>query len=306
MKCINCQSDCQEDTLSGSYYCEACNTLFGKEDIIEYKTRMKFEESTSDGNISIAGNIILSIIATIPILDILVTNFISKAEVSDGYKQTYIARLVSKCFIIAGLIFMYAICVFQSRQDRIMQAHDSICNLHQYVINLDKNTEPVRDINLTTKSLGEILSEIVVEDEEVTTEQLKVYATGELPYLDGAVVTGTTVREILADNENALLGILINTAQITRKYDENTYANFGYIVDGSELSESKTHYMYTGKLSSIAGFYTTDLNEFVYKNSEYVDKSKYIYYVNPRSEYKVTIVNGDESIIAIVFTEVTE
>lgn len=299
MNCPMCNEPCEYDEITDTYYCGDCNYLFGEDDIIEDE-EVEVEVVKDKTRINFISNIILSVFCTLPFVDMLIPVAMSKADVDEKYIHAYAARLLARMLIVAGLLILYITTVMEDRVKLQTTVHNKLSELHETVVTLNYNNEPLEKIDLTSKTLDEVLAEVEVEE----VVDVQYYYEDDFLFLNDAVITGAKAKDIIASCEEKRVAILVNTKAITKKYNNTTYANFGYIVDDAVLAESKVAYMYNDKLSNITSLVTDDLGEYVYESTESLDVSRYIYYINKSNSYKINVVSNEGIVIAIVLTEV--
>lgn len=297
MNCPICNEPCEYDEITDTYYCGDCNYLFGEDDIIEDEETEVVKDKT---RINFISNIILSVFCTLPFVDMLIPVAMSKADVDEKYIHAYAARLLARMLIVAGLLILYITTVMEDRVELQTNVHNKLSALHETMVTLNYNNEPLEKIDLTSKTLNEVLAEVEVEE----VVDVQYYYEDDFLFLNDAVITGSVAKDIIASCNEKRVAILVNTKAITKKYNNTTYANFGYIVDDAVLAESKVAYMYDNKLSNITSLATDDLGEYVYESTESLDVSRYIYYINKTNSYKINMVSNEGIVVAIVLTEV--
>lgn len=302
MKCLNCGGECEVDEANGTYYCESCNYLFGDKEVQEFlRSQKKVKHKKSKEDLGIISNIILSCITTLPIVDMIVVSFMAKTNIADEYKQTYIAKVLSRIFIIFGLMFFYSTVVLEQRDIIALNVHETVNTVHEFVVNRNKIEEQSQVVNFKDTTIQDLLERI---EPVLPEDEISVFHEDNFLFMEDAVISGTNARMLIQSCEDKQVALLVNTKAITSKYGADCYANFAYLVSHIDLSESKSVYLYTGDISDIKEYYTDDLGEYVYRSMDYLDNSKYIYYINKSRNYKVNIVSHESIVVAVILTEV--
>lgn len=300
MNCPHCNEPCEYDELTDSYYCEECNYLFGEEDIIEEEEEVVVPQNKT--RINFISNIILSVFCTLPFVDMLIPVAMSKADIDEKYIQSYAARFLARMLIVSGFLILYITVVMEDRIELQTNVHNKLNALHESMIELNQSNDPIDRVELESKTLEDILADIYVEEDAEVDKQY--YSSNNFLFIDDAVVSGATAKELITSCSDKYVAILVNTKSIAKKYNNSTYANFGYIIENAEMADSKVAYMYEGKLSDITELTTNDLGEYVYMDTDSLNNSRYIYYISKSNNYKINIVSKEDIVIAIILTEV--
>lgn len=302
MDCPKCGRVVTHDKMSNTFYCEPCSYIFGYDDFLPQKSdkkKVKTNRSKGTEHVGIIGDIMLQMFALIPILGLGIAYIIGQADVSEERKQIYGARAIARIFAATMLIVVYACFIMNKQSVMLDKVHSGINTVSSILVERPKNIEVPK---LESKDMKDFLSDVELPEQEEIVTELPV---DKLRYINGSVVKGTTVSDIIDMCNNRYVGVLLNTNSITKKYNNKTYVNVMYLVNDSEQASSTSAYLYEGSMNNITELITDDYGEYVKIDRDVIDVSKYIYYLNPKSYYAVDIITNEELVLAILFTEVS-
>lgn len=273
MKCIYCGSkEMSYDNATSMWSCSDCQRIYDEEEV---------EKETG---VSVLALFMLAFLCLIPIVNLFVVYGIVNSIVNDKYRNTFIAVVLTQYFVIV-LTIVYLI-VWQHSQVK-QQATEVFSKVESYVSTLNvKSIDKRYNIHYRT-DYSEFLPEVKQE------ENLKIDTlTKDLYLFSGITMTGSKVMELTKAYEETTTVMLIQTCAIKEKHGKDTYRNFNLrinnTVDGSD--ELIKYFNIKDEIS----VFTTDYSEFEYLPLDDLTKKKYIFYVNPKSEYEFIYENVED------------
>ena len=262
MDCIFCGSGkISYDKVTDMYYCSDCHNLFTWRDKL-----MKDKSDKEELNgFSLT---VLNLFQSIPIIGIIVPVIISKANVDTSYKRQFIYRFISQVFLYCVIAVLYS---------------THLCYKdYSYV---SWNTKKIRDINVSFDSpyvINPLTSFTKSKSYKFTAEPWE--------YLDGTLMSGSTVRKIVELTYGNNLTYLVHNRN-TLSGDVPVYKVYGVAVteDNSLVAKQKS-YNQVEDLHDLGVLQITD-DRSMYR----VDK-EYTYTFN-------VILNDENKCIGFMFTD---
>lgn len=291
--CVNCGSeDVVLDELTGMYYCNSCSKMW---DADETTTSDSYEEEDLNG----FSLFVLHILMTIPIIDMIMTGVISNSSIKEQYKKTLLYRGITNMFLYTAIIVGVVIFLKESEVVIEAQISDTVDSIVQWMLPDSKNTM----YNIpAVQSYEELLLSKAPKDNDVDDSKLPQNIW---QYMDGVSMSGKDVIALIADLSDYDMSLLIQTKNLAGKYSSDSYRCVGMIPSAAYYNESSKNWFYDGTTTIDFEFMTDDYGEYITDSYKDIYQSKYIYYLNPKSDFTIRLLHSsDGDVIGIALLEV--
>ena len=118
--------------------------------------------------------------------------------------------------------------------------HNKLNTLHESMIELNQSNDSIELVELESKTLEDILADIYVEEDTEVDKQY--YSSNNFLFIDDAVISGATAKELITSCSDKYVAILVNTKSIAKKYSNSTYAHFGYIIENERIGSNSIYF----------------------------------------------------------------
>ena len=297
--CIHCKSDnVLLDEMTNMYYCSDCNNMWDAEESQDSEPEPEngYEEEHLNG----FALFMIHLLMTIPVLDGVVTCLVSNSDVEEGMRKTIIYRFFANMFLYGAICV--GIVVFLKNSESIVM--DKVALGVNHIVELMIPEGDVPQFELPKVSVYESLIMGHLPEVDENAEQSTISNDVWL-YMDGVTMSGGKALSILDDIEELDMIVLIQTKSMRSKYDSSTYRCVGRIQDDAYINQSYDNWFYSGTLNRKFDFMVSDYGEFVEDSYKDLYSSRYIYYVNSKSEFELTLLySEDEDVVGIALVEV--
>lgn len=267
MKCIYCGSEeMSYDNTTGMWYCESCQRTYD-EDEIERET-----------NLSVPTLFMLAFLCLIPIVNLFVLFNVVNSIIDDKYRNTLISVVLVQYFSLILVVMYLAVWQHSQAKQKAIEVFDKV---QSYVSGLTmKDVDERYKVSYRTDYSEFLPKNYKADESEIDTLKKDLYL------FSGTKMTGSKVLELTKAYDGTSTVFLIQTLNIKNRYGKDIYRNYNLRLSGTEdSSEELIKYF---DIKDEMSVYITDYNEFEYLPTEDITKKKYIFYVNPKSEYEFT------------------
>lgn len=289
-RCAYCKGGrLRYDDSTKMYYCPRCRRLLDDHELTTYTKSRKTK-------IHPIVLMIFNIGMLIPLLNVLIVYIINNSDTYDLYKDVYSYRLITDMMLLlafAGLLLYSGHRYNLEHPYQKYLAKMDLVAMHKFS---EKELNPFEPIIINPLN--------VISNEPVDEEIKELSYTA--PAFDAACVDGTTVSgkaliQILETNTQST--ILVQTKKLVSKTDKNTYRNYGYILDNAVMHNSKDNWYYDGDLKEVM-LMTDDYGEYIYAPMSEYTETRYVYYVDPKAVFELTLIENDDTVVGFAFKEV--
>lgn len=312
MKCGYCGSQTiTYDSASEMYYCKDCGRLMGEDEVEKVNDATEQQDEVGsveedeyeviDGeNLSGASLLILNIFMLVPIINILIAIFLNNSDIRREYKKCFSYRAVTFVLILVSALVYFYFFASSYKSNNTLSIHNALTTLSAAITTVHQADVDVN--KFTQLDFKQIIESRYEPDTDNSGSEESFILTWDL--VDGVTLTGQMFYNIL-DAAGSDYIILVQTKQLANRYSSTTYRNLGFLADGSSKNESTSNYFYEGSISKPIDLYFDDYGENVFISTGDLYNSKYIYYVNPKNNFKLNIIHdsGGET-VGFVITEV--
>lgn len=273
MKCIYCGSEeMSYDNTTGMWYCKSCQRTYDEDEV------------RRETNFSIPTLFMLAFLCLIPIVNLFVLFNVVNSIIDDKYRNTLISVVLVQYFSLI-LVIMY-LAVWQHSQAK-QKAIEVFNKVQSYVSGLTiKDVDERYKVSYRTDYSEFLPKNYKADESEIDTLKKDLYL------FSGSKMTGSKVLELTKAYDGTSTVFLIQTLNIKNRYGKDIYRNYNLRLSGAEdSSEELIKYF---DIKDEMSVYITDYNEFEYLPIEDITKKKYIFYVNPKSEYEFTYSTIDD------------
>lgn len=307
MQCVNCDSgDMTFDPIGGMYYCPNCNSLFSGSEIKKIQKKKSsskvIEEHTEDveeenyqqeeEDLNGFSLIVVTILQYVPIFNFLITMLVCNSNVKREYRKSVLYQLFVSLLIESCLILGFVCYTLNERQMILTDAKTVLQTVYNKFIKQDGEVE-IPAIPTGSNPLGNIVIDTgdTVEDFSLT-----------VSLLDGVIVSGEYVTKNVSTMDLSQYAVCISTAQMFDRYPSQ-YRNYGVLLSTSKASSNTSAWM-VGEPTEPQEFYTDDYGELKSVSIDDIYNKKYIYYVNPKAQFKMSVLYSIEGdVIGFAFKE---
>lgn len=306
MKCLQCGSkELDYDELSNMYFCPKCNRLYSESDV-ELDNELLVDDTSSASKakkweaeeLNGFSLIVLNILQSIPIVGILIPIVVTNANVKESDKRHFGYRFLAQLFsaLICLVLLTIVVCSYKIDYGEALQK--GMSNIIEFFM-------PKLKSNVITSipSMDSVTIDETLPDED-SVEDIPVLSQDNWDLVDGVVMNGKQVMNIINKTEGCEVAYLVQTTGISKRHGEDTYINVGYVLDGFDKDTSKSTVYYI-EAKAAYELYTDDYGEYVYEEIDTIKNSKYIFYVNPKDNYVMNVLyDSNNLVIGFMFTEV--
>lgn len=279
MRCPKCHEQLEYDEQTESYFCEECNVIYSKDELIKPTGKL----------------FIISLLMWIPILNLIILSLAKNK--SEDEQQIYFNIAMSSLVFQAVAIICAALCFTVFRDNTVdkfkhdlqtMAINNMIESLPKIEANKYKAPEPIKRAALK--------QEPVEEEPEVLT-----LTENEEFLIDGSVISGDKVRDLVTRYDS--YGFLLQTTSIrTKQQNMNYYLNVGHRFREAEYDEL-IDYSYVDEVLSEVTLHlmkpTTGVDKLNNKNT--------VYYIYDTQLFQVSVLHDAKGqVIGLAFTEQEE
>ena len=262
-RCPTCNREMEWDENSCTYFCEHCSRIYDED---EASSSIKWFFETC--------------FMWIPGINILIASLTKDKLKKTIFLNMIMSSIVSMIFISFVLLyFLYS--AKGNMYQGIMEGKYRFQKLmmHEYEVEVPE-FKPVQ--------LPTIEELVVIEDKPTLDEHM-------LKYVDGSLISGENVRNIIKDYEKYYL---INTFTTREKYGPSIYLPIGKVFAECENPESLEIERYD--TSKHTTYTESDLTHEI----DDIDNKRTIYYIYPTSYFKVKVIKDkNDKILGLQFTE---
>ncbi len=309
MKCSQCGSDdVQFDSVGGMFYCPHCNILFDSADEIENEESEQDEDDESNEWVQEDLNgfslIVLNLLASIPIVSVFVPIVINNSDVKDEYKKFFGYRFIVQVFMLAIALFL-GVMLYKNYDIN----YQVICQ--ESLLGIVKFMDPdIRDFDVSLnipKTEFDVLSQIENDKQNQEVNDLELLSSENLELLDGSVLSGTKAMEIIDSTNGYQCSYMFQSKDIEDRHGGNVYRVVGWLLDGSYTDDkSGNNKAYFIEEKDFYLLYTDDYGEYVYCDISDLKNRRYVFYVNPKKFYSVSVLYSEDGIaLGFAFKEVS-
>lgn len=289
-RCAYCKGGgLRYDSSTKMYYCPKCSRLLDDHEIVSYKKSRKTKMHP-------VVLIMFNIGMFVPLLNILIVYIINNSDTYDLYKDAYSYRLITDMMLLlifAGLLLYSGHEYNKEYPYQKYLAKVVLAEMHKFSDKELNTFEPI-----VINPLDTIAKEPVIEEVH---EVSYTTPTFDVACVDGTTVSGKTLIQILETNDQST--ILVQTKKLVSKTDENTYRNYGYILDDAVMHNTKDNWYYDGDLKESV-LMTDDYGEYVYAPMSEYTETRYVYYVDPKAVFELTLIENNGTVVGFAFKEV--
>lgn len=311
MKCKYCRSKKLDyDVSANMYFCNKCKRLLTPEEageIDDVKLKASFSatdaEPLEEEDLGVFTLILLGILGSLPIFDIVATSMVEWSNAKDEYKRTVVTRLIGRVLlgiIVIGIVFLI---IGTYNIQLKFDIHKQVTNALKASKLLIKH-EGI-DLDLKAKSLNDIefgyIFTPVEEVEEIEEFELKP----DWDYINNSIITGGTFLKLLDNCAEGNFAYLIQTKQVSEKFDNTTYRNVGTITTYSSREGQNDNWYYKGNMSKEFSLIVDDYDNYISDSTDDLSNKKYIFYIDSSALFRLNILRAsDDSIVGFAITEV--
>lgn len=290
VRCAYCKcGGLHYDGSTKMYYCPRCRRLLDNHELTTYTKSRK-------AKIHPVVLMIFNIGMLVPLLNVLIVYVINNSDTYDLYKDVYSYRLITDMMLLlafAGLLLYSGHRYNIEYPYQKYLAKMDLMAMHEFS---NKELSPFEPIVVNPL---DTMSNVPV-DEEI--DEISYTApTFNAACVDGTIISGKVLIQILETNTQSI--ILVQTKKLVGKTDKNTYRNYGYILDNAVVHNSSDNWYYDGDLKEVV-LMTDDYGEYVYAPMSEYTETRYVYYVDPKAVFELTIIKSDDTVIGFAFKEV--
>lgn len=306
MKCLQCGSkELDYDELSNMYFCPKCNRLYSASEV-ESDDEMYVDDTDESNTIKeweteeLSGFslIVLNIVQSIPIIGVLIPVVVSNANVKESDKRHFGYRFLAQLFSMLICVVLLTIVMYNYKIDYGKALQQGMNNVIEFFMPGFKS-----NVITSVPTMDSVTLDETLPDENVT-DNVPVLSQDNWNLVDGVIMNGKQVMNIINETEGCLVAYLIQTTDISKRHGEDTYINVGYVLDGFDRDTSKSTVYYIEARVDYE-LYTDDYGEYVYEEVDAIKNSKYIFYVNPKDNYVMNVLyDSNNLVIGFMFTEV--
>lgn len=306
MKCLQCGSkELDYDELSNMYFCPKCNRLYSASEVkaddelyVDDTDESNTIEEWEAEELSGFSLIVLNIVQSIPIIGILIPIVVSNANVKESDKRHFGYRFLAQLFSMLICVVLLTIVMYNYKIDYGKALQQGMNNVIEFFMPRFKS-----NVITSVPSMDSVTLDETLPDENVT-DNVPVLSQDNWNLVDGVIMNGKQVMNIINETEGCLVAYLIQTIDISKRHGEDTYINVGYVLDGFDRDTSKSTVYYIEARVDYE-LYTDDYGEYVYEEIDAIKNSKYIFYVNPKDNYVMNVLyDSNNLVIGFMFTEV--
>lgn len=303
-KCKYCKSDSiKEDRASGMWYCRNCSRFLDGDEV-EFDNEQQAQEEEEEPayeeeELTGLSLLVLNVLMWVPIFNILVVCALNKSDVKSQYRKSFSYKFITDMvlFLIAFIFLIYM--VYNYKFNISNSIHAIVSNAADFLDSAVSYDIDVPDFE--SKNIMQIIESMRVEEEENTD-----WFVLDWRHFDGVVINGQSLLDLLEETGLDFV-ILMQTDEIRNRYTKTSYRNMGYIIDGSEVTGSTGNYFYDGKLPDVVSLYTDDYGELLYTKVDDLYSRRYVYYLNPKYDYRVRVLFDENSVmVGFAFEEIKE
>ena len=305
MKCLNCGSkELDYDELSNMYFCPKCNRLYSASEVESDAELLIDDDDTSNveewevEGLNGFSLIVLNILQSIPIIGILIPIVVTNANVKESDKRHFGYRFLAQLFSVLICVVLLTIVMYNYKIDYGETLQQGMSNIIEFFMPRFKSNVVTSIPSMNSVTIDETLPK------EDSTEDVPVLSQDNWDLVDGVVMSGKQVMNIINKTEGYQVAYLVQTVGISERHGEDTYINVGYVLDGfdNDAGKSTVYYVEARKNYEL---YTDDYGEYVYEEIDTIKNSKYIFYVNPKDNYVMNVLyDSNNLVIGFMFTEV--
>lgn len=306
MKCLQCGSkELDYDELSNMYFCPKCNRLYSESEV-ELDDELLVDDTGSASKskeweaeeLNGFSLIVLNILQSIPIIGILIPIVVTNANVKESDKRHFGYRFLAQLFSVLICVVLLTIVMYTYKIDYDEALQQGMNNIIEFFMPRFKS-----NVTISIPSMDSITIDETLPDED-STEDIPVLSQDNWDLVDGVVMNGKQVMNIINKTEGCQVAYLVQTTGISERHGEDTYINVGYVLDGFDRDTSKSTVYYI-EAKAAYELYTDDYGEYVYEEIDTIKNSKYIFYVNPKDNYVMNVLyDSNNLVIGFMFTEV--
>lgn len=303
-KCKYCKSDSiKEDRASGMWYCHNCSRFLDGDEV-EFDNEQQAQEEEEEPayeeeELTGLSLLVLNVLMWVPIFNILVVCALNKSDVKSQYRKSFSYKFITD-MVLFLIAFIFLICMVYNYKFNISNSiHAIVSNAADFLDSAVSYDIDVPDFE--SKNIMQIIESMRVEEEENTD-----WFVLDWRHFDGVVINGQSLLDLLEETGLDFV-ILMQTDEIRNRYTKTSYRNMGYIIDGSEVTGSTGNYFYDGKLPDVVSLYTDDYGELLYTKVDDLYSRRYVYYLNPKYDYRVRVLFDENSVmVGFAFEEIKE
>lgn len=306
MKCLQCGSkELDYDELSNMYFCPKCNRLYSESEV-ELDDELLVDDTSSASKakeweaeeLNGFSLIVLNILQSIPIIGILIPIVVTNANVKESDKRHFGYRFLAQLFSVLICVVLLTIVMYSYKIDYGEALQQGMNNIIEFFMPRFKSNAITSIPSMDSITIDETLPD------EDSTEDIPVLSQDNWNLVDGVVMNGKQVMNIINKTEGCQVAYLVQTTGISERHGEDTYINVGYVLDGFDKDTSKSTVYYI-EAKAAYELYTDDYGEYVYEEIDTIKNSKYIFYVNPKDNYVMNVLyDSNNLVIGFMFTEV--
>lgn len=306
MKCLQCGSkELDYDELSNMYFCPKCNRLYSESEV-ELGDELLVDDTSSASKakeweaeeLNGFSLIVLNILQSIPIIGILIPIVVTNANVKESDKRHFGYRFLAQLFSVLICVVLLTIVMYTYKIDYDEALQQGMNNIIELFMPRFKSNAVISIPSMDSVTIDETLPD------EDSTEDIPVLSQDNWDLVDGVIMNGKQVMNIINKTEGCQVAYLVQTTGISERHGEDTYINVGYVLDGFDKDTSKSTVYYI-EAKAAYELYTDDYGEYVYEEIDTIKNSKYIFYVNPKDNYVMNVLyDSNNLVIGFMFTEV--